>query len=205
MTYKTTISKEEIAALEQEATFKGEIKLIDTKPKAAAALRYLNKQPIVGIDTETKPSFKKGVQNEVALVQIATLQRAYLFRVNLIGFTPALTRFLENGQIIKVGLSLQDDYRAIRRKADITPQGFVELQHLCPAFGIREMGLKSIYAIIFGKRMNKSARLTNWEMKTLPNKALAYAALDAVSCLEIYNELKKQPLPSIHRFGLLTY
>ena len=204
MSYKATISKEELNALEEEAHFNGQIKIVDTRPKAAAAMRYLNRQRIVGIDTETKPSFKKGVQNDVALVQIATLERAYLFRVNLIGFTPAMIRFLETPDILKVGLSLRDDCRAIRRKHSITPQGFVELQQLCPAYGIKELGLKNIYAIIFGKRMNKSSRLTNWEMKELPQKAIEYAALDASSCLEIYNELKKQPTPSIHRFGLLS-
>ena len=103
MSYKATISKEELNALEEEAHFNGQIKIVDTRPKAAAAMRYLNRQRIVGIDTETKPSFKKGVQNDVALVQIATLERAYLFRVNLIGFTPAMIRFLETPDILKVG------------------------------------------------------------------------------------------------------
>ena len=147
----------------------------------------------MGFDTESKPCFTRGETAEVALIQISTLEDAYLIRVNKTDFTPRLKAFLANPNILKVGLSLRDDYKVMRRRAEVQPEGFIELQSLCPAYGIRDAGLQNIYAIIFGERISKSQRVTNWESPTL----------DAYACLRIYNALMERPIPHPSRFALL--
>ncbi len=201
---RSNISKEEVNALEKQAHFNGEVIVVDSDIAVNEAIAFLQQQTVVGFDTETRPSFTRGEVNEVSLLQVATLNRAYLFRVNVVGITDALTHFLENEQVLKIGLSLHDDFRAMRRrKHGLEPKGFVDLQKICPAYGIREQSLRSMYAILFNERMSKQARLTNWEMEKLPEKAIAYAALDAYACLRIYNAIMELAVPPVYRFGLL--
>ena len=197
------ITKEEIATLSHTAFFPGQIHLVETAEEAEAIFDQLERQPVVGFDTESKPCFTRGETAEVALIQISTLEDAYLIRVNKTDFTPRLKAFLANPNILKVGLSLRDDYKVMRRRAEVQPEGFIELQSLCPAYGIRDAGLQNIYAIIFGERISKSQRVTNWESPTLSFKQQLYAALDAYACLRIYNALMGRPIPHPSRFALL--
>lgn len=204
MKIKPTISKEEISDLTTTATFDGEIVIVDKEEEVAPAVDYLAQYKEVGFDTETKPSFMRGQNNEVALIQISTLQRAYLFRVCTTGIPESLKSFIEDDHILKIGLSLQDDFRAMRRRSKgLEPASFVDLQKIAPAYGIQEQSLRSIYAILFEERMSKQARLTNWEAKQLPEKAVQYAALDAYSCLRIYYRLLEFPCPAPYKFGLM--
>lgn len=122
---RSNISKEEVNALEKQAHFNGEVIVVDSDIAVNEAIAFLQQQTVVGFDTETRPSFTRGEVNEVSLLQVATLNRAYLFRVNVVGITDALTHFLENEQVLKIGLSLHDDFRAMRRrKHGLEPKGF---------------------------------------------------------------------------------
>lgn len=165
------------------------ITVVDSAAVAHAALRALNKERIVGFDTETRPSFKKGRAHKVALMQLSTAERCFLFRLNKIGICADLKAFLENPDIVKVGLSVHDDFSVIRRSQDFTPGGFVELQDMVKDYGISDISLQKIYAILFGRRISKGQRLSNWEADTLTEAQQDYAALDAWACLNIYNYL----------------
>lgn len=145
---------------------------------------------MVGIDTETRPSFVKGQTHKVALLQVSTREICFLFRLNMIGMPDSLVNFLENPAIIKVGLSLKDDFMALHKRADFSQQSFVELQEYVNAFGIQDKSLQKIYAILFGKKISKSQRLTNWEADVLSDAQKRYAATDAWACYNIYELLK---------------
>ncbi len=203
MNLRATISKEEVNALERIASFPGKIHLIEHAEDADRALALLVKEKIVGFDTESKPVFRRDEQAEVSLIQIATMTDVYLFRINKIGFPPALCDFIAHPSIYKIGLSLHDDYKVMRRKMMVEPQGFVELQRLCPGYGIKDSGLQRIYAILFNERISKSQRVTNWEAKELTPKQLDYVALDAYACLRIYNFLMSLPAPHPAYFALI--
>lgn len=204
MTFRETISKEEVNALTTLASFPGQIHVIDTLEEVDAAFEYLNKQTVVGFDTENKPVFFSRVEPpEVSLVQISTTTDAYLFRTNLIDFPEPLCQFIANPNIFKIGLSLKDDYKLMRRRTAIEPKGFVELQKLCPGYGIKDAGLQRIYAILFNERISKSQRLTNWEADKLSPKQQGYAALDAYACLRIYNYLMEFPAPPPFAFAMM--
>lgn len=172
----------------------GNVFVANTIEQAEAAIKAIREShAIVGFDTETRPAFQKGVSYKVALVQLSVGKTAYLFRLNQMnGMGDALKGLLEDPDVIKVGLSTHDDFMNLRKWEDtLKPQGFIELQHLVKGYGIEEMSLAKIYALLFGKKISKRQRLTNWEAPSLTDKQLAYAAFDAVACVEIYVALTR--------------
>lgn len=197
-----SIDKEAVAGMEAEI-FPGTIHLIDKPQAIPEAIRLLSASRTIGFDTETRPSFVRGARPSVALMQMSTETDCFLFRLNMIDIPEELQQLLENPGILKVGLSLSDDMTVIRRRKPIEPAGFVELQRLCPAYDIRDASLQKIYAILFGRRISKSQRLTNWEARTLTTAQQSYAALDAWACLRIFNQLMTLPTPTPVQFALL--
>lgn len=188
-----SITKEQIAGL-PVAKFEGRIVIIQTEAEAQSAIDYLSAFDKVGFDTETRPTFKKGRSHKIALMQLSTEDTCFLFRLNLIGFPDCLLQFLSNPEIKKIGLSLKDDFSAIHKRSELEPQGFVELQAFVKQYEIEDIGLQRVYAIIFGKKISKRQRLTNWETTVLSDAQKMYAALDAWACLKIYNELINRSL-----------
>ena len=172
--------------------FDGRIITIDSELEARKAAGFLMHERIVGIDTETRPVFRKGRKmNPVALMQVSTLDTCFLFRLNHIGFPDCLVELLQSGDVLKIGLSLQDDFRQLGRRRSIAPCCYVELQQMVREFGITDMSLAKLYANLFGCRISKSQQLSNWEADVLNEKQKRYAATDAWACIRIYNELNR--------------
>lgn len=189
--YRSKITKEEVNELPVDE-FAGNIIVIDDMQKAEEAFKYLNTQKVIGMDTETKPSFKRGVVHKVSLLQIATRDVCYLFRLNKIGFPNKLVSVLSNDKITKVGLALRDDLNGLFKQHKFSPESFVDLQHEVENYGILELSLQKIYAITFGKKISKSQRLTNWENETLTAQQQIYAATDAWATLQIFLRLQQE-------------
>ena len=187
--YQPTIDKKLISEM-PKVTFPGRIIIIYSAEEARKAVAYLNRCEVVGVDTETRPSFKKGKINDVALLQISTRDTCFLFRLNRIGIPDFLEEFLLN-DVLKIGLSLRDDFNMLRRanKKDLRVGNWIELQDYVGRFGIEEKSLQKIYAILFGKKISKSQRLSNWEADVLTEAQQQYAATDAWATLEIYMKL----------------
>lgn len=191
MNFIKNITKDQIASMPQEE-FLGRIIVIQNEKEAEKAVAYLSSFQLVGFDTETRPSFKKGQTYKVALIQLSVEDTCFLFRVNRINMPDCLVKFLTDSGIQKIGLSLKDDFGAMRKRSDMEPAGFIDLQNYVRPFGIEEASLQKIYAIIFGKRISKGQRLTNWEADILTDAQKKYASLDAWACLKIYNRLKAE-------------
>ncbi|MBD5344613.1 MAG: 3'-5' exonuclease domain-containing protein 2 [Bacteroides sp.] len=187
--YSIAISKEQLAEL-PIVEFPGAITVLETLPDAISALRFLNTQPIVGFDTETKPNFRKGQCNTVSLIQISTDDHSFLFRLNKLGFFDEMKKFLECETTIKVGLSLKDDFHVLHRLSPFEPGGFIDLQDIVKNYDITDSSLQKVYGIIFDGRISKSKRLSNWEASSLSESQQAYAAIDAWACLRIYHYLR---------------
>lgn len=194
MVYQAKIDKEIVRNLPIAQT-DCEIELIDTAEGVQAAVDYLMQSNVVGFDTESKPSFTKGKPNRIALMQIASDKRCYLFRLQMIGNSEPLKAFLENPNIKKIGIALHGDIRNLRVWAKVNPKNFVDLQQIVGQYGIEELGLQRIYAIIFGKKISKSQQLSNWEAKILNNAQQIYAATDAWACRQIYLHLTNTTKP----------
>lgn len=172
------------------ATFPGRSIVVDNVDEADKAVDYLSTHGMLGFDTETRPTFKKGEVHNVALVQLATDDECYLFRTNVIGFTTSLMRLMENPDVLKIGLSTKDDIHGLAHYTTFVPGGIVELQRTVKQYQIEDMSLQKIYAILFGEHITKGQRLTNWEAKELTPHQMAYASLDAWACLRIYRHLQ---------------
>ncbi len=171
--------------------FEGRIEVVLTESEAVKAVDYLLSQPILGIDTETRPSFKKGTMNPVALLQVASHDICFLFRLNQLGLTPSLKRLLEDTTVPKIGLSLRDDLSTLRKLGGFVSGYFIDLQDRVREIGIEDMSLQKLYANFFGQRISKRERLSNWEADILKDKQKAYAATDAWTCILIYEELMR--------------
>lgn len=187
--YTIAISKQALAGMPL-VDFHERITLVDTAEKLHKAVAFLNDRTLVGFDTETRPNFRKGQNHLVSLIQIATDTITFLFRINQTGFTDELRTFLENPAVTKIGLSLKDDFHNLRKIHEFEPQGFIELQNMVHDYRITDASLQKIYGIIFGQRISKGQRLTNWEALELTPAQQHYAALDAWACLHIYEYLK---------------
>lgn len=190
MLIKRTIDKEVVNAM-PKAAFTGEIHVVNTPWEAERAVAYLRGCPLLGIDSETRPSFAKGHTHKVALLQVASEEHCFLFRLNVMGLTLPLITLLEMPHITKVGLSLKDDFMMLHKRAPFEPRGIIELQEFVRPFGIEEQSLQKIYAILFGEKISKTQRLSNWEADVLTQPQQLYAATDAWACLNIYQKLQQ--------------
>jgi len=186
--FKESISSQEYVDLPLK-TFEGDIVLVDNFQMVRMASRYLNRYSILGFDTETKPIFKKGETRRVALLQLATEEKAFLFKVLKIGLPDELISIFSNPNIIKAGVAIRDDIRGLQKMAPFNPEGFVELQDTASAAGIQNLSLKKLSAIVCGFRISKSQQLTNWESQELTDQQIVYAATDAWVSLKIYLNL----------------
>ena len=172
--------------------FPGRIFVVYTESDAEKAVAYLKDQRIVGVDTETRPSLKRGTTHKVALLQISTQDTCFLFRLNRIGMPDSLQEFLMS-DTLKIGLSLKDDFNSLRKRQDMHPDrgNWIELQEYVGKFGIEDRSLQKIYANLFGEKISKNQRLSNWEADVLSEGQKLYAATDAWACVEIYNCLSE--------------
>ncbi|MFA5329989.1 MAG: 3'-5' exonuclease [Prolixibacteraceae bacterium] len=189
--YRESIDKVELSELPL-IQFEGKITLIESKEDYQSSIDYLSQQTMLGFDTETKPAFKKGVYNEVALLQLSTENRAFLFRLNKIGLPNGLKNILENPDIQKIGVAIRDDIKALQKLNAFKPGGFIELQEHVKDFGIQDFSLKKLSAIVLGYRISKSQRITNWEAPDLTEAQQIYAATDAWISHRIFESLNQQ-------------
>ncbi len=186
------ISKEEVNQLPL-GQFEGEIFLVDDHDEIEDIASFLSKQEVIGFDTETKPTFKKGQRNEVSLLQLSTLKQAFLFRLNHIDFPEPIRNVLERESIIKVGAAVHDDILGLKRLTDsFYPESFFDLNDQLKKVGFHNVGVRNLCAMVLGIRISKSEQVSNWEAENLTEKQKRYAATDAWGCLEIYLKLKEQ-------------
>ena len=171
------------------AQVQGRIIVVLTPGETEKAVRFLLTQSILGFDTETRPSFKRGNQHKVSLLQVSTPHICFLFRLNHTGLTNSLIQLLEDNNVLKIGLSWHDDVNSLQKLRKFNAGTFIEIQDLVRDIGIEDMSLQKLYANLFGQKISKRQQLSNWEADVLLDKQKAYAATDAWACIQIYNEI----------------
>lgn len=188
---KLIYNKMDKAAIQdmERAVFPGKIVVVISPEEAENAVDFLLSQEVLGFDTETRPAFKKGTHFTCSLLQVATDDCCFLFRLNYTGLTPAIIRLLSDTQVTKVGLAWKNDILALHELASFTPGTFIDLQNMVNDIGIEDQSLVKIYANLFQKRIRKTERLSNWERDVLKDSQKMYAAVDAWACVKIYREL----------------
>lgn len=189
-TIYTRYDKEAIGNL-PVVSFEGRIIVVLTEAEAEKAVDYLLSCDILGMDTETRPAFKRGQSFQVSLLQVSTRDTCFLFRLNMIGLCPAVIRLLENTKVPMIGLSWHDDLRMLHKRGDFTPGLFYDIQEMVGEIGIKDLSLQKLYANLFSQKISKRQRLTNWEAPVLNDLQKRYASLDAWACIMLYEEIKR--------------
>lgn len=194
MNFASHIEPDELNTLPLRS-FNGVIHVITNEREASEAVRRLSFCEIVGFDTETRPTFKKGKLNPVSLMQLATRNEAFLFRMHKLGYLPGLGQLLTQVSPLKIGAAIHEDIRALKTVYPHQTNGFIDLQDIVKNFGIENIGVKKMAAIVLGFRISKSQQLSNWEAETLTEAQMVYAATDAWVSLEIYLKLMQNGTP----------
>ena len=170
-------------------TFPGKIIVILNEYEAERAVEYLLSCDVLGVDTETRPAFRKGNNHKVALLQVATRKECFLFRLNHLGLPKSLLRLLSNKHVPMIGLSWHDDLMSLHRREQFEPGWFIDIQDIIGNLGIVDKSLQKLYANLFGEKISKRQRLTNWEADVLTERQKEYAAIDAWACIKLYDEI----------------
>jgi ribonuclease D len=186
--YKFSITSEELNLLPLK-TFDGKVSVITEVEKLAKVKSEIEKHDIIGFDTETRPSFKRGQIYKVALLQLAVPNKVYLIRLHHTGLPSEIISIFENPRIVKAGVAIHDDIKSLQKVNKFTPASFVELSALARSLGLQVESVKKLAGLLLGIRISKSAQTSNWEAPTLTEKQIDYAATDAWVCLEIYSKL----------------
>ncbi len=187
--FKTSITKEEINDL---PLFKygGKVEIAVGRDQIRKALNEICHHDLVGFDTESKPAYRKGQFNHVSLIQIATPDKVYLLKTLQAGVTDELKTFFSDPDIHKIGIAIDDDLFALKKRRPFKPAGFIDLNKVAVELGIQNIGARNLSALLLGVRISKSQQVSNWENETLTPKQIDYAATDAWICLEMYKRLE---------------
>ncbi|MFI3330962.1 MAG: 3'-5' exonuclease [Rikenellaceae bacterium] len=169
--------------------FEQEIVVVENLEDAVTACEDLSRYSVIGFDTETKPSFKAGVSHKIALLQLSSESKCYLFRLSQMALEKPILKLLGNKEIIKVGAAVRDDIKGLKALRQFTHASFIDLQSIVSDYGIEDLSLRKLAAITMGIRISKAQRLSNWEANTLTLMQQRYAATDAWVSLMIYKKL----------------
>jgi ribonuclease D len=189
--FQEYVTPEEVNALPL-TYYEGKIILIHETDKVLAAVEEISKFPVIGFDTETKPTFVKGQFYHISLIQLAIPGKVFLFRINHTGFTQPLIDLFANKNILKVGVGLRDDIIGLQKIDHFEPAGFEEIHNYVIDLGVRNTGLRKLAAILMKVRISKGQQTSNWENAILTKNQQSYAATDAWVCLEMYNLLEEK-------------
>lgn len=186
--FAPNIDNDEIVKLPRQ-NFTGEVFVISTEEELKEKITIFSASTVLGFDTESKPSFKKGKSHGIALLQLSNHNTALIIRVKDIGLPNALVAILENEKTVKVGAAIRDDLKGLKSIRNFTPRGFIDLQQIAGNYSIEGQSVRKLAAIVLGVRVSKSQQLSNWEAETLTSAQIDYAATDAWVCQEIYQKL----------------
>lgn len=185
---KNSISNEEMLLLPLRA-YAGKVVLVQTAAELESTVKALEHVTVLGFDTETRPSFKRGEFYKVALVQLATADAVYLIQIQKTGLSEGFAKILSSPNVIKAGVAIRDDIKGLQKYRHFKAEGFIDLSLVAREKGIGVESVKKLTALLLGFRISKSAQTSNWETPTLTEKQIEYAATDAWVCLGIYRKL----------------
>jgi ribonuclease D len=193
---KTPPHKDDIAemelfdGLEMEQVF-----VVTNQRQAGIAMDELMSAGVVGFDTESKPTFRKGEVSEGPhVLQFATMEKAFIFQSHLIEGHPMIIEALKSPALTKIGFGLGGDLHQISQRFGIRPASIVDLDRTFRKLGYRNsIGAKSAVAMLFQRKLIKSKSITtsNWALQELSDRQLLYAANDAYAAIRIFHALQK--------------
>jgi ribonuclease D len=193
-----SISREEIANLPIRR-YEGKVSLVTTLHDLQEARADIREERVVGLDTETRPSFRKGESHLPCLVQAATARAVYLFQLSRLDVFPALVELLAKPDLAKAGVALAHDLRQLKRVFPFTVENVVDLGVVARRRGLGQTGVRNLAGMFLGFRIPKGNRTSNWAAPRLSLAQITYAATDAWACRELFlrfESLGLLPAPS---------
>jgi ribonuclease D len=172
------LNSEEINALPL-CHYGGEVRIIRSLADLGFAKPDLTSEPVLGFDTETRPTFHKGKVNAPSLIQLATGQVVYLIQLNFLSFCQPLAEILANPAQIKAGVAIRDDMKQLTTLYSFKPVGLVDIGVLARSHKLPTQGMRTLAANLFGRRISKGPRCSNWSLVELSRRQIEYAATDA--------------------------
>ncbi|SVA74203.1 uncharacterized protein METZ01_LOCUS127057 [marine metagenome] len=193
MIFKKKLEKQEINALPLK-TYDGKIFIINRLQDVKTSCSILQKENILGFDTETRPAFQKGEYYTPSIIQLAGEKSVYIFQLHQVGFCKPLKQLLSNRGVLKCGVAIKHDLSQLNLLSEFIPRGFVDLGELARKSLVPHHGLRGLAAYFLHFRISKQAQLSNWNVKTLKKKQIIYAATDAWLGRELYLKFKKEKI-----------
>jgi ribonuclease D len=187
--YRRKLRSEEINALPM-VRYEGEVRLVRSEAELEEALDLLAREELLGFDTETRPSFRKGRVNQPSLIQLAASDRIFLMQLAFVPFGAGLASLLSNEKVIKVGVGILDDMRVLGKLYPFEGAGTVDLGDLARSLKLPTQGLRNMAANLMGWRISKGPRCSNWSLSDLSPRQIAYAATDAWIGRELYLKMR---------------
>jgi ribonuclease D len=184
------ISREEMSELPVRR-YEGSVHVVAGHPALQHAMQDLLQEGVVGFDTETRPAFRSGESYLPSLVQFATASAVYLLQAQRQDLFGAMREIFSSEKIIKVGVSVTDDMRNLKRLFEFDERSVVDLGKVAERHGLKQTGVRNLAGIFLGMRIPKSAKTTNWAARRLTPQQIAYAATDAWACRELYLRFKE--------------
>jgi ribonuclease D len=194
--FPVTIAKEQVNTLPL-ARYEGPISVVGQPEDVRAAVDYLRDETLLGFDTESRPSFRRGDNHPVAILQLAGAERVFLFQLQLIEDLRPLFALLTDPSIRKAGVAIRDDIRKLQDLHDFKPANFVEISDLSRRIEVNNTGLRSLCALFLGYRVSKGAQVTNWARSDLTQAQVSYAATDAWVSRLLYLKFAGMGIPVV--------
>ena len=185
-----SISREDLAELPIRR-YEGRMCVVATPEDLEEARVDLAAERLVGLDTETRPAFRKGESHPPALAQVATARAVYLFQLRRTECFPVLGALIADPRCVKAGVSLRDDLRALKTLFPFEEQNLLDLGHAARKAGLKQTGVRNLAGIVLGLRIPKGAKTTNWAVRELSPAQISYAATDAWACRELCLEFRR--------------
>jgi ribonuclease D len=181
----TTIGREELALLPIRR-YEGPVHRVESHHDLVRALHEIRRERVVGLDTETRPAFRKGESHRPSLAQIAASRAVYLFPLKRLDCAAALTEILENPEIVKTGVGLKDDFAKLRMRFPFVERRAVDLSAVAKRHGVTQPSARNLAGLFLGFRITKGQSTSNWGRAELTPQQIVYAATDAWVCRELY-------------------
>jgi ribonuclease D len=187
------ISRDEVVALPVRR-YEGETVVVGTSAELERAREDFAQEALVGLDTETRPAFRKGESYPPSLVQVATAKAVYLFQIQQLDCSAVLKDLLNSESVVKAGVSLAYDLRQLKQVFAFEEKAVVDVGWVAKRQQLEQTGVRNLAALFLGMRIPKGAKTTNWSARQLSPQQVAYAATDAWVCRELYLRFRELEL-----------
>ena len=187
------LSKNEINSLPQ-IKFNGDVEVLSSNDNVQAAVNYLMNYDLIGFDTETKPTFVKGPLNPPSIMQLACIDKVYIFQLDNESLYKKLFPILSNENITKCGVSVDRDLIELMYLSPFDPLSFVDLGNIARNYDVPHHGLRGLVAMFLKHRISKGAQISDWSKTVLSPSQITYAATDAWISLKLFEAFEQNDL-----------